>query len=412
MNSNSPSRMSTNLQPRQPPPLSIQDGADGQRPPSSDSNRSLLASLMRSSNLAEELEDSQCSLDDSDRGRAYSRGGGPGATGSVGSGGSGGGAPGPHKLKRQGSSVSSLGPDKDADYSDFSSGRCFHDVAGKTNVLMEDKELYAKFQASLKEKGIKTGVGVKMALQEFVAENVSDADVARFEAAKRQRDLAASGGSLSQSVGGGLSLRERVGSLGSLLQGSRRFSEGVDDPPESLGDANNASWNLQNAGNGLSRSFDPALFSQSGVKKSDSFNNLIGDALGKLGRAAVGATTALPTEVVAGNSTVFEMDNLPPRAAERKKRASFGSLGALSMQKNFIDELSAELSSSDNEEEEKPSGEPSTNPSNKKNDGSRSRGDSGDEESGEDDNDKEYLGDELVVGFGPRPVRGDKFSRS
>ena len=255
---------------------------------------------------------------------------------------------------------------------------------------------YAKFQASLKEKGIKTGVGVKMALQEFVAENVSDADVARFEAAKRQRDLAASGG--SQSVGGGLSLRERVGSLGSLLQGSRRFSEGVDDPPESLGDTNNASWNLQNAGNGLSRSFDPALFSGS-IKKSDSFNNLIGDALGKLGRAAVGATTALPTEVVAGNSTVFEMDNLPPRAAERKKRASFGSLGALSMQKNFIDELS-----SDDEEEQKPSGEPSSEPSNKKNGGSRSRGDS-DEESGEYDDDKEYLGDELVVGFGTRPVR-------
>ena len=144
MHSNSPSRMSTNLQPRQPPPLSIQDGADGQRrPSSSDSNRSLLASLMRSSNLAEELGDSQCSLDDSGRGRVYSRGGGPGATGSVGSGGSGSGAPGPHKLKRQGSSVSSLGKDADAasTYSDFSSGRCFHDVAGKTNVLMEDKEL-------------------------------------------------------------------------------------------------------------------------------------------------------------------------------------------------------------------------------------------------------------------------------
>ena len=139
MNSNSPSRLSTNLQPRQPPPLSIQDGADGQRRPSSDSNRSLLASLMRSSNLAEELGDSQCSLDDSDRGRVYSRGGGPGATGSVGSGGSGSGAPGPHKLKRQGSSVLSLS--KDADHSDFSSGRCFHDVAGKTNVLMEDKEM-------------------------------------------------------------------------------------------------------------------------------------------------------------------------------------------------------------------------------------------------------------------------------
>lgn len=262
---------------------------------------------------------------------------------------------------------------------------------------------YAKFQASLKEKGLKTGIGVKMALQEFVAENVSDADVARFEAAKRQRDLAASGG--SQSVGGGLSLRERVGSLGSLLHGSRRSSECVDDPPDSLGDArNNASWNLQNAGNGLSRSFDPALFS-AGMKKSDSFNNLIGDALGKLGRAAAGATTALPTEVVAGISMAFELDNLPPRAAERKKRASFGSLGALSMQKNFIDELSAELSSSDNEEEEeKPSSKPSSEPSNKKNDGSRSRGDS-DEESGEYDDDKEYLGDELVVGFGPRPAR-------
>ena len=237
-----------------------------------------------------------------------------------------------------------------------------------------------------------------MALQEFVAENISDADVARFEAAKRQRDLAASGG--SQSVGGGLSLRERVGSLGSLLQGSRRSLECVDDPHESLGDANNASWNLQNAGNGLSRSFDPALF-RTGIKKSHSFNNLICDAFGKLGRAAVGATTAPPTDVVAGNPTVFELDNLPPRAAERKKRASFGSLGALSMQKNFIDELS----SSDNEEEEKPSGEPSTNPSNKKNDGGRSRGDSGDEESGEDDDDKEYLGDKLVVGFGSMPVR-------
>lgn len=239
-----------------------------------------------------------------------------------------------------------------------------------------------------------------MALQEFVAENISDADVARFEAARRHRDLAASGG--SQSVGGGLSLRERVGSLGSLgslLQGSRRSLECVDDPPESLGDTNNASWNLQNAGSGLSRSFDPALFN-SGIKKSDSFNYLIGDAFGKLGRAAVGATTAPPTDVVAGNPTVFELDNLPPRAAERKKRASFGSLGALSMQKNFIDELS-----SDSEEEKKPSGEPSTNPSNKKNDGSRSRGDSGDEESGEDDDDKEYLGGELVVGFGSRPVR-------
>ena len=70
--------------------------------------------------MAEELGDSQCSLDDS-----------------------GSGAPGPHKLKRQGSSVPSLGKDADtaSTYSDFSSGRCFHDVAGKTNVLMEDKEL-------------------------------------------------------------------------------------------------------------------------------------------------------------------------------------------------------------------------------------------------------------------------------
>ena len=92
------------------------------------------------SNLADELDDSHRSLDDS---------GGSGwgdSQGSVGGGGGGGlgAALAQHKLKKLGSSNSSI-IDKDADaastYSDFSSGRCYHDVAGKTSVLMEDKEL-------------------------------------------------------------------------------------------------------------------------------------------------------------------------------------------------------------------------------------------------------------------------------
>lgn len=344
---------------------------------------------------------------------------------------------------------------------------------------------YAKFQASLKEKGIRTGVGVKMALQEFVAENVSDADVARFEAAKRQKELAASGG---QSVSSSRSLRERVGSLGSLLHGSRQSlmgsSTSVGDPPSAIDDPGaNASWNL-------SRSFDPGL-ANSGIKKSESFNNLIGDALGKFGLAAEGAgASAPPTDVVVGNSIKaglrrmsgastssavsqittgdvsaqgtattssshrqsqrsstlsttdaaaavaamdlegdygdssdeegevvegdLQFDSLPPRAAERKRRASFGSLGALSMQKNFIDELSDEddssLSSSDDEDEVKPSSTTrrNNNHSNKTNGENRSRDDTQGLDSDEDsdsDDDKEYLGDELVVGFGPRPSR-------
>ena len=106
-----------------------------------------------------------------------------------------------------------------------------------------------------------------------------------------------------------------------------------------------------------------------------------------------------------------ELDTLPPRAAERKRRASFGNLGALSMQKNFIDELSDEddssLSSSDDEKEVKPS-TPGNNHTNKANGDNRSKdgtqGLNNDEDSDYDD-DKEYLGDELVVGFGPRPSR-------
>ena len=344
---------------------------------------------------------------------------------------------------------------------------------------------YAKFQASLKEKGIKTGVGVKMALQEFVAEHVTDVDVARFEAAKRQKELAASGaGGGGQSFGSSRSLRERVGSLGSLLHGSRQSlmgsSTNVGDPPASLGhndSSENASWNL-------SRSFDPAL-ANTGMKKSESFNNLIGDALGKLGLAAETAGTAAPpTDVEVGRSIMaglrrlsgastssatscstsqmsagdanaqstvtsshrqsqrgsalsmadaaaavaamdvegdygdcsdeegkVELDTLPPRAAERKRRASFGSLGALTMQKNFIDELSDEddssLSSSDDEKEVKPS-TPGNNHTNKANGDNRSKdgtqGLNNDEDSDYDD-DKEYLGDELMVGFGPRPSR-------
>ena len=344
---------------------------------------------------------------------------------------------------------------------------------------------YAKFQASLKEKGIRTGVGVKMALQEFVAEHVTDADVARFEAAKRQKELAASGGG-GQSVSSSRSLRERVGSLGSLLHGSRQSlmgsSTSVGDPSASLGHDDpgaNASWNL-------SRSFDPAL-ANAGMKKSESFNNLIGDALGKFGLAAEGVGAAAPpTDVVVGSSIMaglrrlsgastssavsqmttgdasaqgtatnshrqsqrgstlsmadaaaavaamdlegdygdssdeegevegnLQFDNLPPRAAERKRRASFGSLGALSMQKNFIDELSDEddssLSSSDDEKEVKPSSTTTrNNNSNKTNGDIRSKdgthGLDSDEDSDYDD-DKEYLGDELMVGFGPRPSR-------
>ena len=342
---------------------------------------------------------------------------------------------------------------------------------------------YAKFQASLKEKGIRTGVGVKMALQEFVAEHVTDVDVARFEAAKRQKELAASGGG-GQSVSSSRSLRERVGSLGSLLHGSRQSlmgsSTSVGDPPAAVDDHSaNASWNL-------SRSFDPALANTS-IKKSESFNNLIGDALGKFGLAAEEAGSAAPpTDVVVGGSIMCglrrlsgastssaisqmttgdasaqgtatsshrqsqrsgtlsisdaaaavaamdlegdygdssdeegeiegdsQLDNLPPRAAERKRRASFGSLGALSMQKNFIDELSDEddssLSSSDDEEEVKPNSTTTrNNQSNKTNGDIRSKdgthGLDSDEDSDYDD-DKEYLGDELMVGFGPRPSR-------
>lgn len=324
-----------------------------------------------------------------------------------------------------------------------------------------------------------------MALQEFVAEHVTDADVARLEAAKRQKELAASGGG-GQSVSSSRSLRERVGSLGSLLHGSRQSlmgsSTSVGDPSASLGHddpGGNASWNL-------SRSFDPAL-ANTGIKKSESFNNLMGDALGKFGLAAEGAGAAAPpTDVVVGSSimsglrrlsgastssTVSQMttgdasaqgtatnshrqsqrgstlsmadaaaavaamdlegdygdssdeegsmegslqfDNLPPRAAERKRRASFGSLGALSMQKNFIDELSDEddssLSSSDDEKEVKPSSTTTrNNHSNKTNGDNRSKADTRGLDSDEDsdyDDDKEYLGDELMVGFGPRPSR-------
>jgi len=352
---------------------------------------------------------------------------------------------------------------------------------------------YAKFQASLKEKGIKTGVGVKMALQEFVAENVTDADVARFEAARRQKELAASVG--AQSVSSSRSLRGRVGSLGGLLHGSMQSlglgsSNSLGDAHASLGQedpSHNESWNVLSSGS-LSRSFDPAL-ANTGLKPSESFNNLIGDALGKLGRATVGAAAAPPTDVVVGGSILsglrrlsgastssavsqittgdasvqgtasghrqsqtggavsmanaaaavaamdlegdygdssdeegegekgegeLQFENLPPRAAERKRRASFGSLGALSMQKNFIDELSDEddsslSSSSDDEKEERPRSTPRSNPSKKVNDSNRSRDRTkcldSDEDSGVHDDDKEYLGDELVVGFGPRPVR-------
>ena len=361
---------------------------------------------------------------------------------------------------------------------------------GRTHQVVSDGTQYAKFQASLKEKGIKTGVGVKMALQEFVAEHVTDVDVARFEAAKRQKELAASGaGGGGQSFGSSRSLRERVGSLGSLLHGSRQSlmgsSTNVGDPPASLGhndSSQNASWDL-------SRSFDPAL-ANTGIKKSESFNNLLGDALGsdalgKLGLAAETAGTAAPpTDVEVGRSIMaglrrlsgastssatscstsqmsagdanaqstatsshrqsqrgsalgmadaaaavaamdvegdcgdcsdeegkVELDTLPPRAAERKRRASFGSLGALTMQKNFIDELSDEddssLSSSDDEKEVKPS-TPGNNHTNKANGDNRSKdgtqGLNNDEDSDYDD-DKEYLGDELMVGFGPRPSR-------
>jgi hypothetical protein len=271
-------------------------------------------------------------------------------------------------------------------------------------------------------------------------------------------------------------------------------STSVGDPSASLAHDDpgaNASWNL-------SRSFDPAL-ANTGIRKSESFNNLIGDALGKFGLAAEGAASAAPpTDVVVGSSIMtglrrisgastssavsqittgdasaqgtaasshrysqrdiavgmadaaaavaamdlegdygdssdeegeidghLQLDNLPPRAAERKRRASFGSLGALSMQKNFIDELSGEddssLSSSDDDEEEeeedeKPSSTRRNNHGNKINGENRSKdgtydgtydgthGLDSDEDSDYDD-DKEYLGDELMVGFGPRPSR-------
>ena len=140
MHTGSSFEMNTNLQPRQPPPSSI----GGQDAPSSlrrnESSRSILSMARDAvgSNLAEELGDSYQSLHDSGgSGWGDSRGGGASAAGK--SGGGLGAALAQHKLKKQGSS------DKDADaastYSDFSNGRCYHDVAGKTTVLMEDKEL-------------------------------------------------------------------------------------------------------------------------------------------------------------------------------------------------------------------------------------------------------------------------------
>lgn len=136
--------MNTNLQPRQPPPSSIGGQDAPSRPTSSlrrnESNRSILSMARDAvgSNLADELDDSHRSLDDS------SGSGWGDSRGSVGGGGGGlGAALAQHKLKKLGSSNSSI--DKDADaastYSDFSTGRCYHDVAGKTSVLMEDKEL-------------------------------------------------------------------------------------------------------------------------------------------------------------------------------------------------------------------------------------------------------------------------------
>jgi len=92
------------------------------------------------SNLADELDDSYQSLHDSGGGGGWADSRGRGA----------GGAPGQHKLKKQGSPNSSLARDSDdaSTYSDFSNGRCYHDIAGKTSVLMEDKELvsFAKYQ--------------------------------------------------------------------------------------------------------------------------------------------------------------------------------------------------------------------------------------------------------------------------
>ena len=144
MHTGSSFEMNTNLQPRQPPPSSI----GGQDAPSSlrrnESSRSILSMARDAvgSNLAEELGDSYQSLHDSGgSGWGDSRGGGASAAGK--SGGGLGAALAQHKLKKQGSSNSSM--DKDADaastYSDFSTGRCYHDIAGKTSVLMEDKEL-------------------------------------------------------------------------------------------------------------------------------------------------------------------------------------------------------------------------------------------------------------------------------
>ena len=130
----------TNLQPRQPPPSSI----GGQDAPSSlrrngESSRSIL-SMARDAvggNLSEELDDSYQSLNDSGGGGwGDARGGGGSVAGK--SGGGLGAALAQHKLKMS-------SQDKDADsastHSDFSTGRCYHDIAGKTSVLMEDKEL-------------------------------------------------------------------------------------------------------------------------------------------------------------------------------------------------------------------------------------------------------------------------------
>ena len=140
--------MNTNLQPRQPQPSSIggQDAPSLQR---NESSRSILSMARDAvgSNLAEELGDSYQNLHDSSgSGWGDSRGGGGGSIAGKGGGGLG-AALAQHKLKMQGSSNSSQ--DKDADaastYSDFSTGRCYHDIAGKTNVLMEDKELVSFF---------------------------------------------------------------------------------------------------------------------------------------------------------------------------------------------------------------------------------------------------------------------------
>lgn len=140
--------MNTNLQPRQPPPSSI-GGQDAPNLRRNESSRSILSMARDAvgSNLADELDDSHQSLHDSGgSGWGDARGGGGSVAGK--SGGGLGAALAQHKLKKQaGSSNSSM--DKDADaastHSDFSNGRCYHDIAGKTGVLMEDKELVSFF---------------------------------------------------------------------------------------------------------------------------------------------------------------------------------------------------------------------------------------------------------------------------